>query len=184
MNKILEKNLLTKYPKILKDMYGPADKTCLHYGIECGDGWYYLLDNLMYSIQRRIVNQNIEEVFAEQIKEKFGTLRFYYSGGDERIAGMVEFAEHMSGGICENCGLMTQHVGQVKTGWIQTLCLRCSVEYNKPLKLGKDAQMWAKVSMSRENPNRAWKGVDELTKEDFQLPKKNTQKKNTKRKKK
>jgi hypothetical protein len=176
MNKILEKNLLKKYPVILKNMYGPMDKTCMHFGIECGDGWYYLIDNLCASIQHHINLNKKHPVVADQIKEKWGTLCFYYTGGDELVAGMVAFAEFLSASICENCGSMHQYVGRVEKGWVQTLCLKCSVEYNRPLKLGKDAQMWTKVSMSRTNPNRAWKGVDELTKKDFTLSKKRKKK--------
>ena len=41
---------------------------------------------------------------ADQVKEKFGTLRFYYTGGDDRIDGMVRMAESMSAVTCETCG--------------------------------------------------------------------------------
>jgi hypothetical protein len=40
----------------------------------------------------------------DQIKEKFGGLRFYYSGVDEQIAGMVLFAEHLCNKTCEVSG--------------------------------------------------------------------------------
>ena len=163
MNKILEKNLLKKYPKILKDMYGPMDKTCMHFGIECGDGWYYLIDNLLHSIQWRIVNQKVEQVTAEQIKEKFGTLRFYYEGGDDRIDGMVELAESMSGGICENCGCMNEAVGRTQKAWIQTLCVPCATDFKKKVKVGKDGKMWARVHKSRTDPRKSWIGIEELT---------------------
>jgi hypothetical protein len=163
MNEILEKNLLKKYPKILKDMYGPMDKTCMHFGIECGAGWYYLLDNLMHSIQQWIDFQKVDQVVAEQIKEKFGTLRFYYSGGDERIAGMVELAELMSGRICENCGSMDEKVGRTQQGWMQTLCALCACNYNKKIKFSKDSKMWTRVYESRTDPYRAWTGIDEIT---------------------
>ena len=59
------------------------------------------------------------QVVAIQVKEKFGTLRFYYSGGDEYIHGVVSMAESMSGCTCEECGDSgIRHGG----GWIQTLC--------------------------------------------------------------
>jgi hypothetical protein len=34
-------------------------------------------------------------VQIDQVKEKFGTLRFYYSGGDAEVDGMVKFAEYL-----------------------------------------------------------------------------------------
>lgn len=59
----------------------------------------------------------------DQIKEKFGGLRFYYSGGDDEIAGMVSLAENLSYHICESCG-NTKDIGYTK-GWITTMCKEC-----------------------------------------------------------
>ena len=61
----------------------------------------------------------IPQVVADQVKEKYGTLRFYYHGGDDVIDGMVRMAEAMSAVTCEVCGNPgTQRGG----GWILTLC--------------------------------------------------------------
>jgi hypothetical protein len=54
-----------------------------------------------------------------QVKEKFGTLRFYYYGGDDRVSALVDFAEAMSGVTCEECGAPGTQTGG---GWIKTLC--------------------------------------------------------------
>ena len=59
----------------------------------------------------------------DQIKEKFGGLRFYYHGGDDTIYGMVSLAESLSYKICEHCGT-TKGVGQTG-GWIYTVCWDC-----------------------------------------------------------
>jgi hypothetical protein len=67
----------------------------------------------------RTVPCPIEQVVVQQVKEKFGTLRFYYYGGDDRIQGMVSLAESMSGVICEECG----NRGEIREGgWYRTLC--------------------------------------------------------------
>lgn len=73
--------------------------------------------------------ETISQVVATQVKEKFGGLRFYYDGGDEKIDGMVWLAEHMSYHTCEECGSIT-NIGQTK-GWIITLCEDCSKKVNK-----------------------------------------------------
>jgi hypothetical protein len=78
--------------------------------------WIY---NLAPKVKQPPINVKIH-----QIKEKFGGLRFYYSGGDERIHGMVGFAETLSYKICEHCG-STKNVSQTKKGWITTLCEDC-----------------------------------------------------------
>jgi len=62
-------------------------------------------------------------IHIDQIKEKFGGLRFYFSGGDEEINGMVSLAESLSYRICEACGT-TKNVGQTG-GWIYTVCWDC-----------------------------------------------------------
>lgn len=63
--------------------------------------------------------QPCPQVVADQVKEKFGTLRFYYTGGDDAIDGMVRMAESMSACTCEECG----KPGTINNnGWISTLC--------------------------------------------------------------
>ena len=67
----------------------------------------------------RHVPDSIPQVTADQVKEKFGTLRFYYTGGDEYIHGLSAMAESMSGVTCEECG----SPGKVRTGgWLRALC--------------------------------------------------------------
>ena len=70
----------------------------------------------------RAVPQSIPQVTLDQVKEKFGTLRFYYSGGDDVIDGMVRMAESMTGVTCEECGNPAETHGP---GWIRTICKLC-----------------------------------------------------------
>ena len=67
----------------------------------------------------RTVKEPPTQVVVDQVKEKFGTLRFYYTGGNDQIRGMVSMAESMSGVTCEECGAPGTTVGR---GWIRTLC--------------------------------------------------------------
>jgi hypothetical protein len=58
-------------------------------------------------------------VTFDQIKEKFGGLRIYFSGGDDYVSGVIGMAEDMSYKLCEVCG----NKGNAnKSGWIATLC--------------------------------------------------------------
>jgi len=69
--------------------------------------------------QLKIVPDACPQVVASQVKEKFGTLRFYYNGGDEVVDGIERMAESMSAVTCEDCGAP----GKCRTGgWIRTLC--------------------------------------------------------------
>lgn len=68
---------------------------------------------------KRMTADPAPQVVASQVKEKFGTLRFYHSGGDDAIAGMIRMAEEMSGTTCEECG---KPGTTTQGGWIRTLC--------------------------------------------------------------
>ena len=61
----------------------------------------------------------MKQVVAVQVKEKFGGLRFYYQGGDDKIDGMVRMAESWAAHSCEECGAPGTSGGK---GWIKTLC--------------------------------------------------------------
>ena len=69
----------------------------------------------------RDVPDLIPQVTLDQVKEKFGTLRFYYSGGDDYISGLVSMAESMSAVTCEECG---KPGTQTQGGWIKTVCTK------------------------------------------------------------
>jgi hypothetical protein len=69
--------------------------------------------------QCKRVPEACPQVVATQIKEKFGTLRFYYFGGDDYCHGVESMAESMSAVTCEVCGSS----GKLRNGgWIRTLC--------------------------------------------------------------
>jgi hypothetical protein len=61
----------------------------------------------------------VPQVTVAQIKEKFGGLRFYYSGGDAEISGMVRMAESWAAHSCETCGAPGE---RRSGGWIKTMC--------------------------------------------------------------
>lgn len=119
MTASLSKQLEEKYPKIFLE---ERDIDFAH-----GDGWFWLLNNLCENIQFWVDHNNVPQVIANQIKEKFGGLRFYYEGGNKEVRGMVSLAEHLSYSICERCG-ETKDVTQTKTSWIKTFCSSCRLE--------------------------------------------------------
>jgi len=100
--------LIDKYPTLLEN---------LSFGIECGNGWFYLLDRLCEDIIK------IDGTcVATQIKEKFGTLRFYCDAANDEVYDLIDNAEEESRSICEECGEPGQMTG---TTWYKTLCQKC-----------------------------------------------------------
>lgn len=111
------------YPKMYGGKYG---------GFAVGKGWYPIIERLSASIQQHIEWKNKDsevcpQVIVEQVKEKFGGLRFYYQGGDEYIAGLVSMAESWAGIACEDCGGIGKRRGG---GWVRTLCDVHEQEHN------------------------------------------------------
>lgn len=171
MNEQLDKQLCEKYPKIFKDRNAPMTQTCMCWGFP-GDGWYNVIDTLCramtytYSTSCEIDEEDAKrlgvepntygggparyffdieppQAVADQVKEKFGTLRFYYHlEYDPKIVellktgkypklretmdrynnyfdGMVHMAETMSEMTCEETGRPGEmHVGG---GWYRVL---------------------------------------------------------------
>jgi hypothetical protein len=82
----------------------------------------YTIKTAHESLERgkeRQVRAACPQVIATQVKEKFGTLRFYYDGGDEYVRAIENMADSMSARTCEVCG----NPGKVyRDGWHSTLC--------------------------------------------------------------
>jgi hypothetical protein len=159
MDKRLDAILLERYPDIFAQYGGDMRETCMHWGFECGNGWFDLLDTLCATLKNNLYNaknhykyelerfnktdeevaEMVEKfgehmqrkdappeepspVVAEQVKEKYGDLRFYYRGGSKEDRGVVGMAEAISGRTCEVCG----NAGKIRgTGWLSCRCDRC-----------------------------------------------------------
>lgn len=65
------------------------------------------------------VKPKFPKIEAVQVKEKFGTLRFYTNHSDEYIDGAIMMAEQMSSVTCETCGKPGELQGG---GWLYTAC--------------------------------------------------------------
>jgi hypothetical protein len=135
MDNYLEHYLVEKYPKLFVNHYANSQTSSMKLGFCCGDGWIWLIDKLCDAIQSHIDNASepVLQVVVNQVKQKFGELRFYYDGGDEVIRGMVEFAVHLSQSICEICG-STVNTAMITSahGWLETLCGKCANSEPRP----------------------------------------------------
>jgi hypothetical protein len=113
-----EKRLTEKYPAMFSKPFG---------GFAIGKGWWPIIEALCANIQshadwwnkNRETRPVVEQVVVAQIKEKFGGLRFYYDGGDDKIQGMVRMAEAWADAVCEDCGAPAT---KKTTGWIRNVC--------------------------------------------------------------
>jgi hypothetical protein len=154
MDAELENKLYEKYPQFFSNKDKGIMQSCMAWGCECGNGWFDIISSLCWMIKQHEDNKRWQKEFKnkqnqeikdsmgitiegeepeyfpvkfDQVKEKYGTLRVYFSGGDEYVEGLVSMAEAISGKICEVCGNKGQ---PSKGGWISTLC----ESHREPLK--------------------------------------------------
>lgn len=107
--------------------YSDYQQHCIFlFGIECGDGWFDLIDQLSAKLEPLIEEANkLDEfgVYVCQVKEKFGTLRFYLSSGTDEMYKLIDDAEERSAKTCELCGADGEILGD---GWLSCRCENCA----------------------------------------------------------
>ena len=140
MDQELQNQLFEKYPNLFINKDKTPMQSPMCFGIEVGDGWYELLASVCWRISqherniednKRVFKDRPEKIKEEleyfpvkfdQVKEKYGGLRLYFSGGDSYVEGVIGMAEEYSYKVCEVCG----NKGKPnKEGWITTLCETC-----------------------------------------------------------
>ena len=128
--------LYEKYPDLFANIENKH--SCMAFGIECNIGWYDIVSSVCYMINQHEEYEKSAQKFKQekdpsyksdycfvtfdQIKEKYGGLRIYHSGGNYYVDGLISMAEQMSYKICERCGCPGS---PNKQGWIMTLCDKC-----------------------------------------------------------
>lgn len=120
--------LLQKYPILYSKLSG----------FECSRGWYDLIDQLSQKIEE--INLKFEnpehKIYAVQVKQKFGGLRFYTEISDslfddeeqqesiqQIVYDLTAIAETKSYTICEHCGLPGTTTNNRR--YVETLCEKC-----------------------------------------------------------
>lgn len=118
MNQENTAKLLQAFPELFRD----SDKTCMQRGFETGDGWFKLIYELCQNIEQEMLKAGIcrssdDWPRVEQVKSKFGTLRFYLlnrlSRNSDSVNTRMEFIRKLiadavdrSAAICEDCGAL------------------------------------------------------------------------------
>ena len=107
----IEKKLIARIPK----GYGRY--------ISCNEGWYKILEEIDNKLSYLDPNYRVA-----QIKEKFGTLRFYFDTDAEGLIrdimyDCVRAGEYASSYTCEYCGSPQGRLQDA--GWVKTACHPC-----------------------------------------------------------
>lgn len=171
MKQELDEAFCKEFPSIFRDYGGDMRVTCMAWGISVNDGWEVLIrniclfiDNALENVRNRIIHEykdkhkinymedlspeilkelKLDEIIvvADQVKEKYGTLCFYWHGENlpeewhYRIDGAISMAEMLSAHVCEICG----NPGKLRgPGWLFTAC----DEHSRGVKTLKEYQDW------------------------------------------
>jgi len=128
-----EQELLKKHPTLRVEKVDPfkTEKSFYAYegfGIECGKGWYGIIDRLFTKIEEELRKEGIpyKDFQVSQIKEKFARLVVYSYGGTNKIEEFKDEAEKESTKTCELCGYPGRTI-ELK-GWLTCLCSKCLQE--------------------------------------------------------
>ena len=130
---VVHRNKCSFHPNIPDKFYlfpfvkkGVEKKTTLALdGLAVEEGWYSCLSVAFGAIWSHVSKHpELRETFyITQVKEKFGTLRIYTHGSDEKINSIIRWVESASKKLCEFCG---SHGAQKRPFcWVKTMCRRC-----------------------------------------------------------
>lgn len=115
MNKALDEQLCRHYPSLYRGRHSHSEPTLMRRGFECGDGWY----TLIYVVSE-LLTKHDPGIYAVQVKEKFGGLRFYHNSRDDYTLGIELTAGTLSSHVCEICG--APGFLNDNEGWWSTRC--------------------------------------------------------------
>lgn len=127
-----DKHLCESFPDLYADRNKSMRETCMSFGFSVGNGWYELLYFLSADLTKMINKLPIEErkkYKAFQVKEKYGSLRFYMTEYTPEMDDRIHVAELRSLRICERCGEKGNLVES--NNWYKVLCKKCIDEDKK-----------------------------------------------------
>jgi len=128
MKKELDEALCKDFPNLYRKRHGNMMETAMMWGFECGSGWHSIIRNLSKEVEAEILKlpeESRQYCCASQVKEKYGTLRFYMHSQTDEMDWLISEAEHKSSITCELCGKK----GSIRAdGWITVRCDDCYLE--------------------------------------------------------
>lgn len=148
--------------------------TCMFWGCECGDGWFEPLKRFVQktAIINKLAAEHNGKFVCDQLKEKFGEIRVYYSSKwiDENskcdkddnylsiLSDMFEDAlkrvEDDCWNVCEWCGAEGGYNGEnlvTTRGWISRICKKCAKE-----KAENETKKYDEFNKQKHIPRITW----------------------------
>lgn len=150
-----DKKICTRFPKFFAQRGLPKTESCMYWGFEIGPGWRPILWELCEKLDR-ILNEDSYIEFT-QIKEKYGSGRFYYCTYHiddytyEIIHELISTAEDKCDRICAETGKYYEDK-IIMGSWIYDVCPEVFRERNKDYP-DVIAEMERRITINREWKN-------------------------------
>jgi hypothetical protein len=123
---INEKTIFDTCPQLFYNREN--NKYAIRYEIETPNGWFEPVFNLCKKLEGLISSLPPEvdrkEFVADQIKEKFGALRFYMDHSTEEMKIAIALANAICKNTCQDCGNDGATLTNINR-WYRTLCKDC-----------------------------------------------------------
>lgn len=142
----LQQALVKDFPRVSRDWGGDPRVTCMAFGFDVGDGWEPIIRRMCACMEALAVVPRLE-----QVKEKWGLLRVYASGG---ATGGVRWWGWPAV-LWLAAGFLLRY-GRSRHGlrWD----LRCAVEYGMSV-------MWRQTAAEKRQAELSWNATDLLVEE-------------------
>ena len=122
MDEHLDKQLVKDCPNLYRDRNEDMRITAMCWGFP-ETGWHDLIRKASVAIEAEIMKMPKEDrpnYRATQVKEKFGTLRFYMSATTPEMDKAIDEAEYASAHTCETWGKEGKLMNN--RGWVSCVC--------------------------------------------------------------
>lgn len=139
-------DFMSRFPILFQHRKLSMQETCMCWGIECPKGWYHILDQLctvLEFLNMEFTKNHGVAIVADQVKEKFGTLRFYFTIRNVNNDGVVsdltdELPQDKENQLCIVRGylemLADKYISEAEDLTFNT-CAECGVPLDKENKV-------------------------------------------------
>lgn len=122
--------LVADFPLLYRRRHDSPKETCMCWGFACADGWEPIIRLTSAALEAH-AKAVAPHLCAEQVKEKFGSLRIYLNHHDELVHALQVLAGWLSETTCEECGTRPARICQRPTGSVRTLCETCGPAWER-----------------------------------------------------
>ena len=139
-------DFMSRFPILFQNRKLSMQETCMCWGIECPLGWYHILEQLCTVLEFHNLeftkNYGIA-IIADQVKEKFGTLRFYFTIRNVNNDGVVsdltdelpQDKENQLRIVKDYLEMLAQEAIDEAEDMTENTCARCGIPLDKDNKV-------------------------------------------------